>query len=439
MNRIVFCTSMNGRMRRLLSYAMETLRSVASPADVEPLIVSDADPCIEGLTWLGPLPPNLMETAGRLTDRFADYDGRRPSPYMAGRLFLPYVDELSKGRFVYVDTDVEFVSRRFLEIFDVELDGADCGAAFETHRHATDTVRASYSRFAGTAVNGLGKRIEKGELVNSGVMLLDPDNFRANHPCFANEAVTWADRLDKRGLYYDQDVVNLMFHVRRVPNSFNVIASCYDKPTDWPVFLAHYAGHPCRFDGPYPDPGLRRKMELDRRPSLLTMRPDVLSQGALRNVVRCSGARRACEVGSYRGESARIMLDAGLDLLYCVDPWTPGYDPSDCASQNMDGVENAFDWHVGRDPRAVKCKGTLGDFADMLAEADLDLVYVDACHQYNACLSDLRTVRDKVRPRAVAGHDYSGDWPGVKRAVDETFGMPDATFPDSSWLVFLDR
>lgn len=436
MDRVVFCTSMNGRMRRLLSYAMETLRSVASPADVEPLVISDADPRIEGLTWLGPLPPDLMEATERLTDRFADYNGERPSPYMAGRLFLPFMDKLSNGRFVYVDTDVEFVSPHFSDIFGIELDDADCGAVFETHWHAAASVHNTYPRFVGTATNGLEDRVSAGELVNSGVMLVDPGNVKANHPDFVDEAAAWADRLGRHGLYYDQDIVNLMFHVRRIPDRFNVIANCSDRPVDQ-ACIVHYAGHPCRLSGPYPDPDLRRKLGLKRRHTLLTMRPDVLSQDALRNVVRCSAARRACEVGSYRGESARIMLDAGLEQIYCVDPWKAGYDPSDCASQNMDGVERAFDWLVGQDPRTVKCKGTLGAFADRLANADLDLVYVDACHQYEPCLSDLRVVRDVVRPRVIAGHDYSDDWPGVKRAVDELFGMPDARFPDSSWLVFL--
>lgn len=261
MNRIVFCTSSDRRMRRLLSYAMETFRSVVPPSGAEALVVSDADPRIEGLTWLGPLPSRHMEAARRLTDRFADYNGRRPSPYMAARLFLPFVDGLSDGRFVYVDTDVEFTSPRFLEIFGADIGDADCGAVFETHRHAAESVRTSYSRFVGLASNGLDERVAKGELVNSGVMLMDPANVRNNHPIFEAEALEWAGRLDRRGLYYDQDLVNLMFRVRRIPGRFNVIASCYER-SDGPVFLAHYAGHSCRLCGPYPDPDLRRGMGL---------------------------------------------------------------------------------------------------------------------------------------------------------------------------------
>ena len=436
MKKTVFCTDMNERMRKLLSYAMKTLRIIASPYEVSPLLVSDRDPGIEGLTWLGPLPDGYMEHAKEITERFPDYgEGLRPSPYMAARLFLPFLDGLSDGPFVYVDTDVEFVSPQWLGVFDMDIGSADCGAVYETHPAAAASMER-YSRFAALAGNDISVRVGRGELANSGMMLMSPGNVRANHPDFAAEAVEWACRLDRQGLYFDQDIVNLMFRTVRVPERYNVIVG---QPHGSLVYMAHYAGHPSRFSDRYPDQELRRQAGLPDHAEPLSMRPDAASRRAVQNVVRCAGAHRVCEVGSYRGESAKAMLDSGaVNLLYCVDPWASGYDVADCASSHMDGVERDFDWCVGTDPRVRKRRGTLADFADELHSAGLDLVYVDACHQYEACISDLRCVESRVRPRVVAGHDYGSDWPGVKRAVDEMFGEPDVRFPDSSWLVFLD-
>lgn len=173
--------------------------------------------------------------------------------------------------------------------------------------------------------------------------------------------------------------------------------------------------------------------------AVVTMRPDQTARRAVRSVVRCAGGGVVVEVGSYRGESARQMLDTGLvKRLYCVDPWACGYDSSDVASSSdMAEAERSFDSMVGCDPRVVKLKGRLSDFREKLEGLEPDLVYIDACHQYEPCRADILFARDVMRARAVGGHDYDDRWwPGVRRAVQEAFGQPDARFPDSSWLVF---
>ena len=176
---------------------------------------------------------------------------------------------------------------------------------------------------------------------------------------------------------------------------------------------------------------------------MITMRPAGAPARSIGALMRCIGGGRGCEVGSYQGESAQLMLGSPtVTKLYCVDPWLSGYDMQDAAStSDMSQVERAFDERIGGDPRIVKCKGTLDDFAQMLSGARLDFVYVDANHQYGPCKHDLLLVKDIIKPRIIAGHDYYDSpksWPGVKRAVDELFGEPDVRFPDSSWLVFLD-
>ena len=67
------------------------------------------------------------------------------------------------------------------------------------------------------------------------------------------------------------------------------------------------------------------------------------------------------------------------------------------------------------------------------------MVYIDGLPTYEGCFVDIAVCRDSIRP-AFAGHDYTDKIAhvvGVKKAVDEAFGAPDAMFCDNSWLKFV--
>lgn len=58
--------------------------------------------------------------------------------------------------------------------------------------------------------------------------------------------------------------------------------------------------------------------------------------------------------------------------------------------------------------------------ADWVADASLDLVFIDADHTYKSVSADIRAWLPKVRPGGIlAGHDYSSFFPGVVQAVRE--------------------
>lgn len=147
------------------------------------------------------------------------------------------------------------------------------------------------------------------------------------------------------------------------------------------------------------------------------------------------------EVGSYRGESAEIFLGTNrFSRIYCIDPWKGNYDSNDWSSfTNMAEVERDFDKRVGGDGRIVKVKGTIDTFLEQYPDVEVDFAYVDGCHTYEAVKYDLQKVMANRRPRvAVGGHDYCDkDWEGVRRAIEECIGRPDARFADTSWVKFL--
>ncbi len=73
--------------------------------------------------------------------------------------------------------------------------------------------------------------------------------------------------------------------------------------------------------------------------------------------------------------------------------------------------------------------------AETFADGSLSFVFIDADHRYDAVAQDIRSWSSKVKPGGIlAGHDYTDEWPGVVKAVDEAFGDRVQRF-GCSWMV----
>ena len=77
----------------------------------------------------------------------------------------------------------------------------------------------------------------------------------------------------------------------------------------------------------------------------------------------------------------------------------------------------------------------------MIADGDLDWVFIDANHNYDYVRADIAAWTPKVRPGGIiAGHDYlDRDGWGVIRAVDEAFGERVCRARHSVWWVEADH
>lgn len=141
------------------------------------------------------------------------------------------------------------------------------------------------------------------------------------------------------------------------------------------------------------------------------------------------------EVGSYRGESAQIFLNSGkIKHLYCVDPWETTH------LQNIKKAEQCFDNIFKECPSVTKIKNTSVEAAKQFQDKSLDIVYIDAMHDYDSVKQDILTWLPKIKPNGIiSGHDYEQKrYSGLTQAVDEIFGKPHKVYiDDTSWLVFL--
>lgn len=191
-------------------------------------------------------------------------------------------------------------------------------------------------------------------------------------------------------------------------------------------------------------------MELNQN-TPIKMRSEVSQTGLIdfcdyvkQHVGNESKIRVIVEIGSYTGESAVIFAKQfPKAMIYCVDPWTEGYDDTDIASHSdFNAVEEMFDNRVKDFPNIIKVKGK-----SLNTGIECDVVYIDGCHQYECVKEDIKHWR-QFAIRFIGGHDY---YPkeiadlhphikGVREAVDEQLPSPYfsiQTFSDGSWITSL--
>lgn len=138
------------------------------------------------------------------------------------------------------------------------------------------------------------------------------------------------------------------------------------------------------------------------------------------------------ELGSAWGESTMFFWLCGrFKHIYAVDPYI-GLD-----HDNFDNPSPLIE-NVVRPSKGVveHIRKTSTDAAVMFEDASLDIVYIDAVHDYKHVSEDIRAYLPKVKHGGIiAGHDYNAKlFPGTIQAVDEILGKPDAIYTDTSWM-----
>jgi len=76
--------------------------------------------------------------------------------------------------------------------------------------------------------------------------------------------------------------------------------------------------------------------------------------------------------------------------------------------------------------------------ANIYPDHYFDIVYIDASHEYENVLNDIRAWLPKVNPSGViCGDDYIQGWDGVIQAVNETFDNKFQKIGHQQWLCYL--
>ena len=145
--------------------------------------------------------------------------------------------------------------------------------------------------------------------------------------------------------------------------------------------------------------------------------------------------KSGAEIGVERGTTTQQLLTAFPNLhITAVDPWDIGgmyrYWP-------MKENECEFKTRMKLFPnRVTVLKTDSVSAAGNILDGSLDFVFIDAQHDYETVLEDIKAWSPKVKDGGfVTGHDYSPNYPGVCSAVDEMYPHAEVDVFSSVWWV----
>src|ERR1700723_2365226 len=143
----------------------------------------------------------------------------------------------------------------------------------------------------------------------------------------------------------------------------------------------------------------------------------------------CSQHERIVELGSYPGRSTRALADHTKGTVIAIDDFLGPRDMSRRVRRqaskerhgnlltqftaNMEGVLDKI--------RVVQYDLETINPADY--NPPFDMIFIDGAHDYVSVSRDIKKWKSFITPGGlISGHDFSEGYPGVERAVLESFG-----------------
>ena len=135
----------------------------------------------------------------------------------------------------------------------------------------------------------------------------------------------------------------------------------------------------------------------------------------IRDLNNLIGEGRGVEVGVFKGEFSRLILQNWVGTLYMVDVWKPlggEYDDYANHKNHNDPYKNAIDNTDSFGDRGIMIRTNSKKASEMFEDESLDFVYIDANHSYNFVKEDIKIWFPKLRKGGImSGHDYINiDW-----------------------------
>lgn len=133
------------------------------------------------------------------------------------------------------------------------------------------------------------------------------------------------------------------------------------------------------------------------------------------------------EVGVWLGHSVAYMAslakEAGKDItIHCVDTFEGSIEHKKLGLGNFRErfIQNMSDCGVLDMVRVIPYESAVA--VRGFEYGSLDFVFLDGAHDYRSVMEDIKLWKNRLKTGGIlAGHDYCESWPGVVRAVDESF------------------
>lgn len=156
------------------------------------------------------------------------------------------------------------------------------------------------------------------------------------------------------------------------------------------------------------------------------------------------------EVGCKEGRTTGHILKTVPDArVVAIDPWCTWPDQATVKDGetyekwDFAAIETEFWKNVGENESRCDMVRFTSEDAAAMAETSLsfafpaDIVFIDAAHDYQSVKDDIKRWYPLVKEHGVlAGHDFNHKWPGVQRAIAESFDLMQIGIgPDSVWFI----
>ncbi len=119
---------------------------------------------------------------------------------------------------------------------------------------------------------------------------------------------------------------------------------------------------------------------------------------------------RGVEIGVYKGEFSKEILENWAGTLYMVDVWRPlGEEYIDSSNHKFhsDILEEAMKNIIGYEDRGIIIRSTSKKASEMFNDESLDFIYIDANHSYDFVRDDINLWFPKLKKGGLfCGHDY---------------------------------
>ena len=164
---------------------------------------------------------------------------------------------------------------------------------------------------------------------------------------------------------------------------------------------------------------------LDRGPWNIRLDEEVL----IGLTVQALGAQRIFEIGTFDGGTTRVLADKAREgaEVFTLDLPEADFNQNQRPPPGFRGGQIGTKFRgAAAEPRIKQLFGNSLEFDFSPCERSIDLVFVDAAHDYVHGFADSRTALRLVRPGGVVlWHDFYEAYPGLVHAIIEaTAGLP---------------
>lgn len=133
------------------------------------------------------------------------------------------------------------------------------------------------------------------------------------------------------------------------------------------------------------------------------------------------------EIGVFTGQfSKEIINRINPKLIYLVDTFTGPIVSGDKNGENIQQVPELYLSYLYlfkeylENPTVRIYRGMGEHFLSLIPDSYLDFIYIDSNHSYEDTKKEIELTRKKIKNGGfICGHDYTIQFPGVIKAVDE--------------------